>query len=60
MKALIRKEIQNSIDIKVEVLNNSVIISQIEILINKSLASLKKGGKIIFCGNGGSFADSQH
>tara|TARA_Y100000385_G_scaffold160442_1_gene166549 strand:+ start:508 stop:1080 length:573 start_codon:yes stop_codon:yes gene_type:complete len=60
MKALIRKEIQNSIDIKVEVLNNSVIISQIEILVNKSLASLKKGGKIIFCGNGGSFADSQH
>ena len=60
MKELIRKEIQNSIDIKVKVLNNSEIISQIEILVNKCLESLKKGGKIIFCGNGGSFADSQH
>ena len=24
------------------------------------LDSLKRGGKIIFCGNGGSFADAQH
>ena len=24
------------------------------------IKSLKNGGKIIFCGNGGSFADSQH
>ena len=60
MNVLIRKEIQNSIDIKLKVLNNSEIISQIEILVNKCLESLKKGGKIIFCGNGGSFADSQH
>ena len=60
MKALIRKEIQNSIDLKVEVLKNIEIISQIEILVDKSIESLKNGGKIIFCGNGGSFADSQH
>ena len=60
MKELIRKEIQNSIDIKIELLNNSEIISQIELLVKKCLESLKKGGKIIFCGNGGSFADSQH
>ena len=60
MKELIRKEIQNSIDIKIGVLNNSEITSQIELLVKKCLESLKKGGKIIFCGNGGSFADSQH
>ena len=60
MKALIRKEIQNSIDLKVEILRNSEIINQIELLVNKSLESLKNDGKIIFCGNGGSFADSQH
>lgn len=60
MKALIRKEIQNSVDLKVEILNNIKIINQIELLVNKSLDSLKNGGKIIFCGNGGSFADSQH
>ena len=33
---------------------------QIEKLVDDCLISLKSGGKIIFCGNGGSFADSQH
>ena len=60
MKELIRKEIQNSIDVKIKLLNNTKIISQIETLVNDCLNSLQKGGKIIFCGNGGSFADSQH
>ena len=60
MKALIKKEIQNSIDVKKEVLNNTNIISQLETLVNDCISSLQNGGKIIFCGNGGSFADSQH
>jgi D-sedoheptulose 7-phosphate isomerase len=60
MKELIRAEINKSIELKQEVLNNSEIISQIEILVNDCLTSLKSGGKVIFCGNGGSFADSQH
>ena len=60
MKELIRKEIQNSIDVKIKLLNNLKIISQLETLVNDCLNSLQKGGKIIFCGNGGSFADSQH
>ena len=60
MEALIRKEIQNSNYLKVEILRNSEIINQLELLVNKSLESFKNGGKIIFCGNGGSFADSQH
>lgn len=33
--------------------------SIIELSVNV-LRTLKEGGKIIFCGNGGSFADSQH
>ena len=60
MKELIRKEIKNSIDVKMEVLNNTNIISQLETLVNDCISSLQNGGKIIFCGNGGSFADSQH
>ena len=60
MKALIKKEIQNSIDVKKEVLNNTNIIFQLETLVNDCISSLQNGGKIIFCGNGGSFADSQH
>jgi D-sedoheptulose 7-phosphate isomerase len=60
MKELIRNEIVKSIEVKQEVFNNTEIINQIEALVNDCLISLKSGGKIIFCGNGGSFADSQH
>jgi D-sedoheptulose 7-phosphate isomerase len=60
MKELIKGEIQKSIEVKQEVLNNPIIISQIEKLVDDCLNSLKSGGKVIFCGNGGSFADSQH
>lgn len=60
MKELIRAEINKSIEVKQEVLKNSEIISQIEKLVDDCLSSLKSGGKVIFCGNGGSFADSQH
>ena len=39
---------------------NNTIIEQLNSLVNNCIQSLKSGGKIIFCGNGGSFADSQH
>jgi D-sedoheptulose 7-phosphate isomerase len=60
MKELIQKEIEKSIEVKTYVLNNNAIIGQLELLVNKCIESLNSGGKIIFCGNGGSFADSQH
>ena len=60
MKDLIQEEIKKSIDVKTAVLNSEVIINQVQLLIKDCIESLKKGGKIIFCGNGGSFADSQH
>ena len=60
MKELIIKEIKKSIEVKTSVLNNNTIIEQLNSLVNNCIQSLKSGGKIIFCGNGGSFADSQH
>lgn len=60
MEELIKIEINKSIEVKIDVLNNNKIITQIEGLVNDCLASLQSGGKVIFCGNGGSFADSQH
>ena len=60
MKELIIKEIEKSIEVKTNVLNNITIIEQLNTLVNNCIQSLKSGGKIIFCGNGGSFADSQH
>lgn len=60
MKELIKTEIVKSIEIKENVLTSPIIISKLEELVNECLSSLKSGGKVIFCGNGGSFADSQH
>ena len=60
MKELIIKEIKKSIEVKTSVLNNNTIVEQLDSLVNNCIQSLKSGGKIIFCGNGGSFADSQH
>ncbi len=53
-------QIQASIAVKQAVLENQQIISQIEALANICLSALREGGKIIFAGNGGSFADAQH
>ena len=60
MKELIAYEIQRSIEVKQAVLNAPEIISKVEDIVNDCLHALRSGGKIIFCRNGGSFADSQH
>jgi len=60
MKELILNEIIRSIEVKQLVLESAEIIDKVEKLVNDCLGALKSGGKIIFCGNGGSFADSQH
>lgn len=53
-------QIKASIVVKQALLANKVIIQQVGSLANSCLLSLKSGGKIIFAGNGGSFADAQH
>lgn len=60
MKSLIIAEIEESISVKQSILQNPTIIDQIEKVVESCLTSLRNGGKIIFCGNGGSFADAQH
>ena len=60
MIELIEVEIRKSIDVKHQVLKNKEILFQLESLVKDCLKSLNSGGKVIFCGNGGSFADSQH
>jgi D-sedoheptulose 7-phosphate isomerase len=53
-------QIEASIAVKKALLNDATLIIQIEELAVRCVASLKSGGKIIFAGNGGSFADAQH
>jgi D-sedoheptulose 7-phosphate isomerase len=56
----ILSEISDSILVKELVLKNKLIHYQLDELINQCLSTLKTGGKVIFAGNGGSFADAQH
>lgn len=60
MQTRIHAQINQSIAVKQNVLNDQKIIVQIQFLAEACLSSLRAGGKIIFAGNGGSFADAQH
>lgn len=56
----IKEQIEASIDVKKLMADDVKLQEQIQKLINWCYNSLKEGGKIIFAGNGGSFADAQH
>jgi D-sedoheptulose 7-phosphate isomerase len=56
----IRAQMAESIAVKQALLEDAQLLAQIEALAGQCLAALKAGGKIIFAGNGGSFADAQH
>jgi len=60
VQASIKNQIKTSIFVKQAILDDRKIIDQIEALAKLCLLSLRSGGKIIFAGNGGSFADAQH
>ena len=53
-------EIEASINVKQQLLEDENLLGQILDISKSCLGSLRAGGKIIFCGNGGSFADAQH
>lgn len=56
----IAKAIQDSILVKQKILANPILLRQIDAAVNLALEKIQGGGKIIFAGNGGSFADAQH
>lgn len=56
----IRKQITESIAVKQTLALDNNLLRQLEQLANTCLNALKAGGKVIFAGNGGSFADAQH
>lgn len=60
MKKLIAKRIQDSIDIKNNLLNNEAFLSTVEHLAYEIVKSIKNGNKLILCGNGGSASDAIH
>ena len=56
----IKNIIQASINVKQQVLENEALLQTIVKVSETIVNSLKNGGRIYFCGNGGSAADAQH
>jgi len=56
----IRGQIAESIAVKQLLLTDTELLGQIERMAQVCLDCLRGGGKILFAGNGGSFADAQH
>ncbi|MFC1753466.1 SIS domain-containing protein [Thermoproteota archaeon] len=58
MQKTIKKLIKDSIDVKEHLFTQDT--SNIEAIASECIKAIQGGSKIIFCGNGGSAADSQH
>ncbi len=56
----IKNIIQASIDVKQQVLQSQELLTTVSKVVEVITFSLKSGGRIYFCGNGGSAADAQH
>jgi D-sedoheptulose 7-phosphate isomerase len=60
MLKFIQSKIQDSINLKTSLLNHSGILNSVESLVDDIVHCYKNGGKVLWCGNGGSAADAQH
>ena len=60
MKEKIENIIHNSIELKSKVLKDKTLISTVEEIVTTIVECYQNGGKVLFCGNGGSAADAQH
>jgi len=58
--SIIEKNLKTSIEIKTELLENSDLMNRITKLSLDIVDCYNNGGKVLFCGNGGSAADAQH
>lgn len=56
----IKSRIQASIDLKTSLLSNDAILNTVQSIVNEIVACYKHDGKVLWAGNGGSAADSQH
>ena len=58
--SLVVKKLKESINVKSKILSDRELIEKIKDSAELIVRALKKGKKVIFCGNGGSAADAQH
>jgi D-sedoheptulose 7-phosphate isomerase len=60
MQTYIKQLIEQSNNIKNDIISNPELIKTIENVVIEIITCLKNNGKVLFCGNGGSAADAQH
>lgn len=60
MRKFIEKQIEDSIRAKTELLNSPQFIEMVQTVSRLCQTCYERGGKTLFCGNGGSAADAQH
>lgn len=60
MEDLIKQRIQESIDVKKELLSNEELLQMMEILESEIEKAIRGGHKLVLCGNGGSASDALH
>lgn len=60
MKQDIRNILSRSIELKQRLLSSDEILLGIDKIVDLLVTTYQKGGKVLFCGNGGSAADAQH
>ncbi|WP_080902821.1 SIS domain-containing protein [Parabacteroides sp. Marseille-P3160] len=56
----IQQKVQASIDVKQHILQQPELLGRIEQATELVATAFRSGGKVFFCGNGGSAADAQH
>ena len=57
---LLKRSLQESIAVKQAILGSSAILNDLVTAANRMAEALRRGGKILFFGNGGSASDSLH
>jgi D-sedoheptulose 7-phosphate isomerase len=60
MEKRIQQILQESIEVKQALLTNDQLLKAIEHTVEVMVHTFQEGGKVLFCGNGGSAADAQH
>lgn len=60
MISTIQEIIQRSIAVKQQVLSDTELLNRLQKLTEQIVTTFENGGKVLFCGNGGSAADAQH
>ena len=58
--ATVRHNLQNSISLKQRLLDDDVMVKLVSDISDVVVECYRNGGKVFFCGNGGSAADAQH